>query len=94
MQDRTFEQEKKKFVFQKVESLNRLERTIAENPLPSPDTDGSVERLERAWSDALSAVERLRNANERNLASAVENADQAMIVAYERLEAAPQPETA
>jgi flagellar biosynthesis/type III secretory pathway chaperone len=94
MQDPIFLQEKKKFVFQKVESLNRLERTIAENPLPSPDTDGSVERLERAWSDALSAVERLRNANERNLASAVENADQAMIVAYERLEAATQPETA
>ncbi|MEX2614695.1 MAG: hypothetical protein WD767_01240 [Alphaproteobacteria bacterium] len=92
MQDRTFEQEKEKFVYQKVESLNRLERSIAEQPLPSPDTDGSVERLERAWSDAMTAVERLRNADETNLASAVENADQAMSIAYERLEAATQAE--
>ncbi len=94
MQDRTFEQEKEKFVFQKVESLNRLERTIAEKPLPSPDADGSVEQLERAWSGAMTAVERLRNANEKNLASAVENADQAMSLAYERLEAVTQKETA
>ncbi len=90
MQDQTFEQEKEKFVFQKVESLKRLERTIAEKPLPSPHTEKSVEQLERAWSDAMTAVERLRNANERTLASAVENADQAMSLAYERLEAVSQ----
>lgn len=94
MQDQKFEQEKEKFVFQKVESLNRLERTIAEKPLPSPDADGSVERLERAWTGAMSAVEQLRNADEKNLATAVENADQAMSIAYERLEAATQTQSA
>jgi len=95
MSDSQFEARKQKFIEQKAESLDRLEHQIS---VALKQHEGGNERamvaLHRARASALAAVERLRHVDEDGLDVAVQNADQALRTAYERLDAATAPEVA
>ena len=88
MPDNDFEATKQKFIDQKSESFDRLEREISEAMKSDAGGERAMMALQRARASALAAVERLRHVDEDGLMVAVQNADDALSIAYERLNAA------